>query len=142
MQTNKTVTQKHVNCSTHPHTPVTSCLWLNKPLQNWLKFKWHFLMLNTIITLQISKCHAITFKIVLFYCYEMYKYALPFLIHVNFDISCLLSCNLLSTRGIKVHFCLHLCRLMESYACNITGIFCKMASVHHKNWNPTRSIQR
>jgi len=29
----------------------------------------------------------------------MYKYALPFLIHVNFYISCLLSCNLLSTRG-------------------------------------------
>ena len=122
MQTNKTVTKKHVNCSTHPQTPVTSFLWLNKPHQNWLKFKQHFPMLNTIITLQqISMCYAIIFKIVLFYCYEMYKYVLPFLIHVNFYISCLLSCNLsyllhqfLSTCGTKVHFCLHLGRLRES----------------------------
>jgi hypothetical protein len=149
MQTNKKVTQKHVNCSTHPQIPVTSFLWLNKPHQNWLKFKQHFPMLNTITLQQISMCHAIIFKIVLFYCYEMFKYVLSFLIHINFYISCLLSCNLsyllhqfLSTRGTKVHFCLHLCRLMESYACNITGIFCKMASAHHKNWNPTRSIQR
>jgi hypothetical protein len=95
MQTNKTVTQKHVNCSTHPQTPITSCLWLNKPHQNWLKFMWHFPVLNIIITLQqISMCHTIIFKIILFYCYEMYNYVLPFLIHVNFYISCLLSCNL------------------------------------------------
>jgi hypothetical protein len=122
MQTNKTVTKKHVNCSTHPQTPVTSFLWLNKPHQIWLKFKQHFPMLNTIITLQqISMCYAIIFKIVLFYCYEMCNYVLPFLIHVNFYISCLLSCNLsyllhqfLSTCGTKVHFCLHLCRLRES----------------------------
>ena len=52
MQTNKTVTWKHVTCSTHPQTSVTSCLWLNKPHQNWLKFKRQFPVLNTIITLQ------------------------------------------------------------------------------------------
>jgi hypothetical protein len=69
-------------------------------------------MLNTVITLQqIGMCHAIIFKIVLFYSYEIYKYVLPFLIHVIFYISCLLSCNLsyllhqfFSTCGIKYIF--------------------------------------